>query len=69
MPRLYVYDLSGGLVQKISSILLPGNEIEGIWHSSIVVFGSLTGVRNAKQGANPRALLQATSTFSALAVA
>ncbi|KAK7601806.1 hypothetical protein V9T40_009247 [Parthenolecanium corni] len=36
--KLYIYDLSLGLAQLLSSFYL-GKQIEGIWHTSIVVFG------------------------------
>eukprot|EP00210_Caulerpa_lentillifera_P006770 g6469.t1 len=35
---LYVYDLSGGLAASLSPSLL-GKQIDGIWHTSIVVHG------------------------------
>ncbi|KAJ9110652.1 hypothetical protein QFC19_001481 [Naganishia cerealis] len=35
---LYVYDLSGGLARQLS-LPLTGKFIEGIWHTSVVVFG------------------------------
>jgi hypothetical protein len=36
---LYVYDLSFGLVKKVSKKIL-GKQIDGIWHTSIVAFGT-----------------------------
>ncbi|XP_074036198.1 uncharacterized protein isoform X2 [Leptinotarsa decemlineata] len=36
--QLYIYDLSGGMASRISPMLL-GKKIDGIWHTSIVVFG------------------------------
>jgi hypothetical protein len=35
---LYVYDLSGGLARQLS-LPLTGKYIEGIWHTSVVVYG------------------------------
>ncbi|KAM5335865.1 desumoylating isopeptidase 1 isoform 1-T1 [Glossophaga mutica] len=34
--KLYVYDLSKGLARRLSPIML-GKQLEGIWHTSIVV--------------------------------
>ncbi|EIW81341.1 DUF862-domain-containing protein [Coniophora puteana RWD-64-598 SS2] len=36
--QLYVYDLSNGLARQMS-MQLTGRQIDGIWHTSIVVFG------------------------------
>ncbi|KIY63395.1 DUF862-domain-containing protein [Cylindrobasidium torrendii FP15055 ss-10] len=36
--KLYVYDLSNGLAKQLSR-QLTGRQIDGIWHTSIVVFG------------------------------
>jgi hypothetical protein len=36
--QVYLYDLSGGLARSLSSGFL-GKQIDGIWHSSIVVYG------------------------------
>ncbi|KAJ6584791.1 PPPDE putative peptidase domain-containing protein [Mycena capillaripes] len=36
--KLYVYDLSNGLAKQLSA-QLTGRQIDGIWHTSIVVFG------------------------------
>ncbi|KAG6333812.1 hypothetical protein ID866_5272, partial [Astraeus odoratus] len=36
--QLYVYDLSNGLAREIS-MQLTGRQIDGIWHTSVVVFG------------------------------
>ncbi|KAH9927057.1 DUF862-domain-containing protein [Amylocystis lapponica] len=36
--QLYVYDLSNGLARQLS-LQLTGKQIDGIWHTSIVVFG------------------------------
>ncbi|KAG5885932.1 hypothetical protein JTB14_010961 [Gonioctena quinquepunctata] len=35
--NLYIYDLSGGMASRISPMLL-GKKIDGIWHTSIVVY-------------------------------
>lgn len=39
--KLYVYDLSNGLARQLS-MQLTGRQIDGIWHTSIVVFGKET---------------------------
>ncbi|KAJ3010466.1 hypothetical protein NUW54_g2473 [Trametes sanguinea] len=36
--QLYVYDLSNGLAKTLSR-QLTGRQIDGIWHTSVVVFG------------------------------
>lgn len=36
--ELYVYDLSNGLARQMS-LQLTGKQIDGIWHTSVVVFG------------------------------
>ncbi|KAJ3733325.1 PPPDE putative peptidase domain-containing protein [Lentinula guzmanii] len=36
--KLYVYDLSNGIAKQMS-LQLTGRQINGIWHTSIVVFG------------------------------
>lgn len=36
--QLYVYDLSNGMARQMS-LQLTGRQIDGIWHTSIVVFG------------------------------
>ncbi|KAJ3877193.1 PPPDE putative peptidase domain-containing protein [Lentinula edodes] len=36
--KLYVYDLSSGMAKQMS-LQLTGRQIDGIWHTSIVVFG------------------------------
>lgn len=35
--QLYVYDLSRGLARRLSPVML-GKQLEGIWHTSIIVF-------------------------------
>ncbi|KZV98863.1 DUF862-domain-containing protein [Exidia glandulosa HHB12029] len=37
--ELYVYDLSNGLARQLS-MQLTGRQIDGIWHTSVVVFGN-----------------------------
>nr|CAB3237438.1 desumoylating isopeptidase 1-like [Phallusia mammillata] len=37
--KLFIYDISKGLARQMSQSLL-GRQIEGIWHTSIVVYGS-----------------------------
>ncbi|XP_070267314.1 desumoylating isopeptidase 1 isoform X1 [Myotis yumanensis] len=59
--KLYVYDLSKGLARRLSPIML-GKQLEGIWHTSIVVhkdeffFGS-GGISSCPPGFH---LIQAT---------
>ncbi|KAG8720697.1 hypothetical protein FRC08_018396, partial [Ceratobasidium sp. 394] len=36
--QLYVYDLSGGLAKALS-LQMTGKQLDGIWHTSVVVFG------------------------------
>ncbi|KAI0917382.1 hypothetical protein AcW1_007420 [Taiwanofungus camphoratus] len=36
--EIYVYDLSNGLAKQLS-LQLTGKQIDGIWHTSVVVFG------------------------------
>ncbi|KAH7884948.1 PPPDE putative peptidase domain-containing protein, partial [Phlebopus sp. FC_14] len=35
--KLYVYDLSNGLARQLS-LALTGRQIDGIWHTSVVVY-------------------------------
>ncbi|XP_043931537.1 desumoylating isopeptidase 1 [Protopterus annectens] len=35
--KLYVYDLSKGLARRLSPIML-GKQLEGIWHTSVVLY-------------------------------
>ena len=39
MVHLYVYDLSQGMASILSPSLLDGRVIEGIWHTSVVLYG------------------------------
>ncbi|EMD39905.1 hypothetical protein CERSUDRAFT_81230 [Gelatoporia subvermispora B] len=39
--QLYVYDLSNGLAKQLS-MPLTGKQIDGVWHTSVVVFGKET---------------------------
>ncbi|KAG8214729.1 putative thioredoxin family protein [Butyriboletus roseoflavus] len=36
--KLYVYDLSNGMARQLS-LQLTGRQLDGIWHTSVVVFG------------------------------
>ncbi|XP_014059304.1 desumoylating isopeptidase 1 isoform X1 [Salmo salar] len=36
--QLYIYDLSRGMARNLSPIML-GKQVDGIWHSAIVVYG------------------------------
>ncbi|KAG5853980.1 desumoylating isopeptidase 1-like [Anguilla rostrata] len=36
--KLYVYDMSRGMARQLSPIML-GKQLDGIWHTSIVIFG------------------------------
>jgi hypothetical protein len=37
--QLYVYDLSRGMA-KAMSMQLTGKQMDGIWHTSVVVYGN-----------------------------
>lgn len=54
--QLYVYDLSNGLARQLSPMLL-NKQIDGIWHTSIVVAGLEYyyggGVNQARPGSTP----------------
>ncbi|KAL3161796.1 hypothetical protein ABBQ38_008888 [Trebouxia sp. C0009 RCD-2024] len=54
--QLYVYDLSNGLARQLSPMLL-NKQIDGIWHTSIVVGGLEYfyggGVNQARPGSTP----------------
>ncbi|OLY84681.1 Desumoylating isopeptidase 1 [Smittium mucronatum] len=51
--KVYVYDLSGGLANQFSKAFL-GSQIDGIWHTSVVVYGKEyyfgTGISISKPG-------------------
>ena len=36
--RLYVYDLTRGMAKQLAPMLI-GRPLEGIWHTSVVVYG------------------------------
>lgn len=36
--ELYIYDLSQGLARVMSQMLV-GRQLDGIWHTSVVVYG------------------------------
>ena len=36
--KLYVYDLSGGLASQLSQSII-GKQLDGIWHTAVVVYG------------------------------
>lgn len=36
--QLYVYDMTNGVAAVMSQMIL-GQQIEGIWHTSVVVYG------------------------------
>ena len=36
--KLHVYDLSGGLAKTMSQQLV-GKQIDGVWHTGIVIYG------------------------------
>ena len=40
---LYVYDLSQGMASTFGPMLI-GRPIEGVWHTSVVVFGKQTQI-------------------------
>ena len=54
--QLYVYDLSGGMARALSPTLL-GHQIDGVWHTSVVVGGCEYyvggGINVAAAGATP----------------
>ena len=56
LVQLYVYDLSGGMARSLSGALL-GHQIEGIWHTSVVVRGTEHyfggGINVAPAGSTP----------------
>ncbi|TSK14689.1 Desumoylating isopeptidase 1 [Bagarius yarrelli] len=37
--KLYIYDLSKGLARQLSPMLL-GKQLEGVWHTSITIYGA-----------------------------
>ncbi|KAG7325145.1 hypothetical protein KOW79_011461 [Hemibagrus wyckioides] len=37
--KLYIYDLSKGLARQLSPVLL-GKQLEGVWHTSIIIHGA-----------------------------
>ncbi|KAJ8263926.1 hypothetical protein GJAV_G00143150 [Gymnothorax javanicus] len=36
--KLYIYDMSRGMARQLSPVML-GKQLDGIWHTSIIVFG------------------------------
>ncbi|KAG2183580.1 hypothetical protein INT43_006586 [Umbelopsis isabellina] len=54
--KLYVYDLSQGMAKQMS-MGLTGRQIDGIWHTSVVVFGQEyyygQGIMNSLPGTTP----------------
>lgn len=38
---LFVYDLSGGLAKNMSKAII-GQQIDGIWHTGIVVYNTVS---------------------------
>lgn len=56
LVQLYVYDLSGGMARTLSPALL-GQQIDGVWHTSIVLRGQEYffggGINVASAGATP----------------
>ncbi|XP_046710862.1 desumoylating isopeptidase 1b [Silurus meridionalis] len=53
--KLYVYDLSKGLARQLSPLLL-GKQLEGVWHTSVVIHGAEyffggQGITNCPPGA------------------
>lgn len=54
--QLYVYDLSGGMARQLSPMLL-GKQVEGIWHTGLVVGGVEHfygyGLQHARAGCSP----------------
>jgi hypothetical protein len=40
---VYIYDLSQGMARQMGQALI-GREVEGIWHTAVVVHGKVTVV-------------------------
>ncbi|XP_071318642.1 desumoylating isopeptidase 1b isoform X2 [Trachinotus anak] len=55
--KLYVYDLSRGMARQLSSLML-GKQLDGIWHTAIVVHGKEyffvgEGINSCSPGGTP----------------
>ncbi|KAI8055182.1 PPPDE putative peptidase domain-containing protein [Syncephalis plumigaleata] len=68
--KLYVYDLSRGMAQAMS-LALTGRQIDGIWHTSVVVYGQEyyfgQGIQTDRPGTtvhgNPQQIIDMGVTF------
>lgn len=38
--ELYIYDLTGGMARQFGSMLAPGLQLDGVWHTAIVCFNT-----------------------------
>lgn len=55
--KLYIYDLSRGMARQLSPVML-GKQLDGIWHTAIVVHGKEyffggQGINNCPPGGTP----------------
>lgn len=55
--KLYIYDLSRGMARQLSPVML-GKQLDGIWHTAIVVHGKEyffvgEGINNCPPGGTP----------------
>ncbi|KAF1374174.1 hypothetical protein PFLUV_G00246810 [Perca fluviatilis] len=58
--KLYIYDMSRGMARQLSPLLL-GRQLDGIWHTAIVVHGKEfffvgEGINNCPPGGTPLVL-------------
>ncbi|KAL9544109.1 hypothetical protein MBANPS3_007793 [Mucor bainieri] len=73
--KLYVYDLSQGMARSMSR-QLTGKQIDGIWHTSVVVFGQefyfgqgiMTSIPGTTQHGRPLEMIDMGETFLPLEV-
>ncbi|KAK4511413.1 uncharacterized protein ATC70_012628 [Mucor velutinosus] len=73
--KLYVYDLSQGMARSMSR-QLTGKQIDGIWHTSVVVFGQefyfgqgiMTSIPGTTQHGRPLEIVDMGQTFLPLEV-
>ncbi|GAN08824.1 thioredoxin family protein [Mucor ambiguus] len=73
--KLYVYDLSQGMARSMSR-QLTGKQIDGIWHTSVVVFGQefyfgqgiMTSIPGTTQHGRPLEIIDMGETFLPLEV-
>ncbi|XP_039644474.1 desumoylating isopeptidase 1b [Perca fluviatilis] len=74
--KLYIYDMSRGMARQLSPLLL-GRQLDGIWHTAIVVHGKEfffvgEGINNCPPGGTPLgepdSIVPAFSTLYGLSV-